>query len=129
MGTPVPLLHTRGPAVSKAAPFSGGVVPQGAATHLQSTKRLWQHRVQGRPGRHICQHLHHITLWSTAWLWVLGAGWHPQPSLPCARFLPALAKGVSQRSTCPAVTRTKSRSSTSSSPGQAARRISVYWFT
>lgn len=33
MGSPVPLLHIRGSAVSKAAPFYGGVVPQGATTH------------------------------------------------------------------------------------------------
>lgn len=83
-GSPVPLLHARGSAVSKAAPSRGGVALQGAATHPQSTEWLWQHRVQGCPGRHIRRHLHHITLWSTAQLWELGAGWHPQPPLPCA---------------------------------------------
>lgn len=84
MRTPVPLLHTRGSAVSKAAPLYGGVGPQGTATHRQPTKRLLQHRVQGCPGCHIGQHLHHITPWSTARLWELGAGLHPQPPLPCA---------------------------------------------
>lgn len=44
-------------------------------------------------------------------------------------LLPTLAKGVSQRSAWSAVTRTKSCFSTSSSPGQAAHRVRVYWFT
>lgn len=51
------------------------------------------------------------------------------PTAPYPRLLPALAKGLSQRSACPTVTRTKRRSSTSFSPGQAARRVRVYWFT
>lgn len=84
MGTPVPLRHARGSAVPRVAPFCGAVGPQGAATHRQPAHRLWQHRIQGCPGCHICQHLHHVTLWSTARLWQLGAGQHPQPPLPCA---------------------------------------------
>lgn len=68
MGSPVPLLHIWSSAVSKAAHFCGGVAPQGTTTHHQPTKWLWQHRIQGCPGRHVCQHRHHITLWSTAQL-------------------------------------------------------------
>lgn len=44
-------------------------------------------------------------------------------------LLPMLAKGLSQRSTWSVVTRTKSCFSMSSSPGQAAHRVRVYWFT
>lgn len=60
-----------------------------------------------------------------AWCWLAPTA----PTALCPLFLPALAKRVSQRSTCPAVTQTKSCPSTSSSPGQAARRITVYRFT
>lgn len=62
----------------------------------------------------------------------VGAQCRLAPTAPTAlypRLLPALAKGVSQRSACPTVTRMKRRSSTLSSPGQAARRVRVYWFT
>lgn len=126
-GNPCPRLHARGPAIPKAAPAGGD--PGAAATHRKPAERLRQHCVQGRPGRHICQHLHHVSRCSTARLWEPSASWHPWPLLPRApQLLPVLVKGASQHSACPAVTRTKSRSSSSSSPGQAARRVRVYWF-
>lgn len=71
---------------------------------------------------------HHPLEHSTAvgaWCWLAPTA----PTALCPCFLPVLAKEVSHCSTCPVVTWTKSRPSTSSSQGQAARRISVYWFT